>query len=70
MPVPGLGGAEIVSREEAERTARSGSTALIAARRESHVKIANLLVEKYAKKAREDWADDVQKLGSVRAIKS
>ena len=39
---------ETVSREEAERTARSGATALIRACEEGHIEAARLLVDKGA----------------------
>ena len=48
VPVPGLGGAGIVSREEAKRTARSGWTALILACEKGHIEAARLLVDKGA----------------------
>ena len=48
MPVPDLGGRGTVPREEAERTARSGETALIRACEKGHIEAARLLVEKGA----------------------
>ena len=44
----GSGRAGAVSREEAERTARSGRTALICACANGHIEAARLLVEKGA----------------------
>ena len=41
-------GVETVSREEAERTARSGATALMRACEEGHIEAARLLVDKGA----------------------